>query len=217
MCPQSLYVYVYVCLSLFSLFSCCCRSVLPLFGYPTYEVSASYIKQSAELDMKCQPGGGGVEFRQGNLSGIQSFTIESGSHGNIQLLPPGVGPCRYRVTVSELLSFLLHLSMPNHLCFLLHFVLSTIDIIRRSDMSELEVANMPSFSQSDACVSRYRYEAETECLPDQKPSCFFTLLYLLWAKLIVPTAPVKAPSSRDMKTIFGCTSELSEGCALQIA
>ena len=71
-----------------------------MFGYPTYEVSASYIKQSEELDAKCQPNGGDEEFRQGNLSGISNFRIESGSHGNIQLLPPGVGPCIYRVTVS---------------------------------------------------------------------------------------------------------------------
>ena len=79
-----------------------CPSVYPLFGDPTYEVSASYIKQYEELDMRCQPGGGGVEFRQRNLSSdIVQFTIKSGPHGNIQLLPPGIGPCVYRVTVSE--------------------------------------------------------------------------------------------------------------------
>ena len=75
-------------------------SAFPMFGYPTYEVSASYINQSPELDAKCQPNGGDEEFRQGNLSGILNFRIKSGSHGNIQLLPPGDGPCMYRVTVS---------------------------------------------------------------------------------------------------------------------
>ena len=71
-----------------------------MFGYPTYEVSASYVKQSPELDEMCQPNGEDEEFRQGNLSGISNFRIVSGPHGNIQLLPLGVGPCIYRVTVS---------------------------------------------------------------------------------------------------------------------
>ena len=92
-----------------------CRSVDSLFGYPTYEVSASYVEHSEEVDMRCQPGGGGVEFRKGNLSDILSFTIESGPHGNIQLLPPGVGPCVYRITVSWGSPSSVHLSMSHHL------------------------------------------------------------------------------------------------------
>ena len=75
-------------------------SVFRMFGSPTYEVSARYIKQSPKLDTMCQPNGGGEEFRQGNLSGILNFRIKSGPHGNIQLLPPGDGPCVYKVTVS---------------------------------------------------------------------------------------------------------------------
>ena len=103
-----------------SFFPVWCPPGLTLFGYPTYEVSASYIKQqSAALNMLCQPGGGNVEFRQGNLSGITSFRVESGLHGNIRLLPPGVGPCMYTITVSQLLS--VHSTSPwsNHLrCYL---------------------------------------------------------------------------------------------------
>ena len=91
-CSLSLAIYI-------STFSAWFPSV-PLFGNPTYVVSASYINQSSELDTMCQPNGGDEEFRRGNLSGITNFRIESGPHGNIQLLPPGVGPCVYRVTVS---------------------------------------------------------------------------------------------------------------------
>ena len=76
-------------------------SVSPIFGYPTYEVSASYIRSSNDLlNLRCQPNGGNEEFRQGNLSDITSFEIESGPHGNIQLLPQNIGPCVYNVTVS---------------------------------------------------------------------------------------------------------------------
>ena len=98
-------MHVYVCMHTSASWSCLssvpvwCPSAFPLFGDPTYEVSASYIKQSEELDMMCQPDGGDVEFRERNISGLQ-ITIESGPHGNIQLLPPGIDPCVYRVTVS---------------------------------------------------------------------------------------------------------------------
>ena len=98
----SVYVYIYVSafcpyLSLHPYHP----SVSPIFGYPTYEVSASYIKSSDEmLNSRCQPNGGNEEFRQGNLSNITSFEIESGPHGNIQLLPQDMGICVYNVTVS---------------------------------------------------------------------------------------------------------------------
>ena len=88
-----------ICLSIH--ISPCPPSVSPIFGYPTYEVSASYIRSSNDLlNSRCQPNGGNEEFRQGNLSDITSFEIESGPHGNIQLLPQDTGPCVYNVTVS---------------------------------------------------------------------------------------------------------------------
>ena len=93
-------VYVYIYLASVHI-SPCPPSASPIFGYPTYEVSASYIRSSdALLNSRCQPNGGNEEFRQGNLSGIIRFEIESGPHGNIQLLPQNIGPCVYNVTVS---------------------------------------------------------------------------------------------------------------------
>lgn len=97
-------MYFCLCDLVFPPFLICCSSAFPMFGNPTYEVSARYIKQSSNLDKKCQPNGGDEEFRRGNLTGISNVEIKSGLHGNIQLLPPGVGPCMYRVTVSYLLS-----------------------------------------------------------------------------------------------------------------
>ena len=104
------YMRMYVCTYVHTCTSACVTflssvtvwrsSAFPMFGYPTYEVSARYLNQSQKLDAMCQPSGGGEEFRRGSLSGISNFRIESGSHGNIKLLPPGVGPCIYRVTVS---------------------------------------------------------------------------------------------------------------------
>lgn len=87
-----------------SFFPVWCPPAVPLFGNPTYEVSASYIQQSKDLNMRCQPGADPMEFRQGNLSDITSFRVPSGPHGDIRLLPPGVGPCMYTITVSQLLS-----------------------------------------------------------------------------------------------------------------